>query len=78
MHAVEFQLEAAEQVLDHDAQVVIEHPGSQTGQVLPLRLQLHQQAMKSCIYLLSLSIICNIKYIILFMTVTVIQQNFIA
>ncbi len=31
MHAVEFQLKAAEQVLDHDAQVVIENPGAQTG-----------------------------------------------
>ncbi len=31
VHAVELQLKAAEQVLDHDAQVVIEDPGAQTG-----------------------------------------------
>lgn len=31
MHAVELQLKAAEQVLDHDAQVVIEDPGAQTS-----------------------------------------------
>lgn len=31
VHAVELQLKATEQVLDHDAQVVIEDPGAQTG-----------------------------------------------
>lgn len=37
MHAVQLQLETAEQILDHDSQVVIEDPGAQTCQMLPLR-----------------------------------------
>lgn len=59
MHAVEFELEATEQVVDHDAQVVVENPGAQTCQVLPLRLELHQEPMQSCIDLLSLHTIQN-------------------
>lgn len=54
VHAVEFQLEAAEQVLDHDAQVVVEDPGAQAGQVLSLGLQLHQQAVQRRVHLLCL------------------------
>ncbi|CAB1319464.1 unnamed protein product, partial [Coregonus sp. 'balchen'] len=53
---IEFQLEAAEQVLDHDAQVVVEDPGPQAGQVLSLGLQLHQQAVQRRIHLLCLQV----------------------
>src|SRR4029434_3922050 len=52
--AVELELEAAEQVEDHDAQAVVQNPGAHTGQVLPPRLQLQQQAVKSSVYLLCL------------------------
>lgn len=55
VHAVELELKAAEQVLDHDPQVVVEDPGTQAGQVLPLGLVLDQQAVKGCVNLLCLA-----------------------
>ena len=54
VHAVELQFEATEQVLDHDPQVVVEDPCAQTGQVLPLGLQLHEQAVQRSVHLLRL------------------------
>lgn len=54
VHAVQLQFEAAEQVLDHDPQVVIQDPGAETRQMLPLRLEFHQQAVQGCVHLLCL------------------------
>lgn len=45
MHAVQLQFEATQQVLDHDPKVMVEDPGAEACQMLPLRLKFHQQAM---------------------------------
>lgn len=54
VHAVQLQFEATEQVLDHDPQVVIQDPGAEAREMLPLRLQFHQQAVQGGVHLLCL------------------------
>ena len=54
VYAVEFQLEAGEQVLDHDPQHVVQDPGGEADQVMSRRLQLKTQRVQQRVHPLGL------------------------
>ena len=52
--SIELKFEARQNIVDHDLQGVVQHPGAKAGQVTAVGLHLDQQAVQVRVYLVGL------------------------
>ena len=52
--SIELKFEARQNIVDHDLQGVVQHPGAEAGQVTAVGLHLDQQAVQVRVHLVGL------------------------